>query len=466
MRKVLFTMIFIALSSLGSLWAFRLEPLKILTTLPPPGVALTLPQIIRLSLVFSGASEPTITADEKTFSDLSVQLKKELADYSNESLAEHLLLTLHQKVLRNYSLLQTRVDTLLATGTYNCVSSALVYTILGRALGLDVQAVSVPSHVFCRVVFPGRTVDVETTTAEGFDPGTKKEFHDHFTGATGYTYVPPGNYRERTDINARGLLGLLLQNKIAAYEAEGEPLEALGPALDRWTLERSSQAFETLSLSFQNAVAYRNGREEFPEALELIKNMERWTGTTALVHQLSDTVVSNQANDFLQHNKPEEALKIVEAWQSSGELDAPTADKIRHVAWDNRLTTGLGELSEPEAVKRINAAFQLQEITPERRLALLIWVESQKMIKISNSQGPKAGVLYCAGLPEELRQTPQIRQFETQLKENWAAQIHNEFAALWNSRQSDQAKKVLQEGLQELPESQLLRADWNALENQ
>ncbi|NNM67639.1 MAG: hypothetical protein HKM06_06490 [Spirochaetales bacterium] len=461
---MLFLMIFWTLSALGSLWAFRLEPLKLLKDLPPPGVPLTLPQIIRLSLVFSGASEATTASDEKFLNGLAAQLKNQLSGFSNEALGEHLLLTLHQMIFKNYSLLQTRVDTLLATGAYNCVSSALVYTILGRALGLDVQAVSVPSHVFCRVVFPDRSVDVETTTAEGFDPGTKKEFHDHFTGATGYTYVPPGNYRERTDIGARGLLGLLLQNKIAAYEASGEPLEALGPAIDRWTLERSSQAFETLSLSFQNAIAFQNGREEYPAALELIKNLEKWTGTTALVHRLADTVVSNQANKLLQLNKPEEALKLADDWRSSGELDPQAADKIRQVAWDNQLSTGLDALSEPEAVKKINAAFQSRQISSERRLKLLTWVEGQQLVKTSNTQGPQAGLDYWKGLPEELRQTPQMSEFEAQLKENWAAQIHNDFARLWNSRQPEQAKKILQEGLKELPDSQLLNADWNAIQ--
>ena len=65
---------------------------------------------------------------------------------------------------------QTDVSVLLDTSTYNCVSSAVLYNILGRRLGLDLRAIEVPDHAFS-VLYDGTNhADVETTTSQGFNP--------------------------------------------------------------------------------------------------------------------------------------------------------------------------------------------------------------------------------------------------------------------------------------------------------
>jgi hypothetical protein len=79
-------------------------------------------------------------------------------------------------------------------------------------------------------------VDVETTILYGFDPGTKREFRDAFGKATGFAYVPPGNYRDRTAIDRRTLFSLVLANRIFDAESSGRFFEAVGLAADRWAL--------------------------------------------------------------------------------------------------------------------------------------------------------------------------------------------------------------------------------------
>ena len=49
---------------------------------------------------------------------------------------------------------------MLDTGTFNCVSSATLFNIVCRRLGIEVGAVSQPGHVFSRI--PG--YDVQTTS--------------------------------------------------------------------------------------------------------------------------------------------------------------------------------------------------------------------------------------------------------------------------------------------------------------
>jgi hypothetical protein len=75
---------------------------------------------------------------------------------------------------KGYSAAQTNVSTILDTGKFNCVSSAALYNILGRRLGLDMRAVEVPDHAFS-ILYDGTAhADVETTTAAGFNPARNK----------------------------------------------------------------------------------------------------------------------------------------------------------------------------------------------------------------------------------------------------------------------------------------------------
>ena len=83
--------------------------------------------------------------------------------------AEVLLDRMHELVLtRGYYIDQNDMVVTLKTGTYNCVTSALVFQAAGKRMGLDVRGVLVPTHVYVRVVIDGVSFDVETTSADGF----------------------------------------------------------------------------------------------------------------------------------------------------------------------------------------------------------------------------------------------------------------------------------------------------------
>jgi tetratricopeptide (TPR) repeat protein len=68
---------------------------------------------------------------------------------------------------------QTDIHVVLETGEFNCVSSAALYTIVGRRIGLNVQAVEVPEHMFVLLADGDRKIDVEATDPNGFDPDPK-----------------------------------------------------------------------------------------------------------------------------------------------------------------------------------------------------------------------------------------------------------------------------------------------------
>jgi hypothetical protein len=73
---------------------------------------------------------------------------------------------------------QTDVSKIIETGRFNCVSSAALYNIVGRRLGLDLRGVEVPEHAFSILYDGRRHMDVETTIPEGFNPGRESRSSD------------------------------------------------------------------------------------------------------------------------------------------------------------------------------------------------------------------------------------------------------------------------------------------------
>jgi hypothetical protein len=157
-------------------------------------------------------------------------------DSDERAKAEGVLTFIHENYLQRYNALQTRVDTLFDTGRFNCVSSAVLYVILAKAMNLDVAGVATKDHAFATVTINGEVIDVETTNAYGFDPGNRKDFHDGFGQVTGFAYVSPKNYRDRAAIGTVELVSLILTNRTTELEKARRYSEAVPLAVDRSTL--------------------------------------------------------------------------------------------------------------------------------------------------------------------------------------------------------------------------------------
>ena len=180
--------------------------------------------------------------------------------------AESVLKFLHENLLRAYREDATTLDGILDSGLYNCVSSAVLYMIAARSIGIDVEGVKTSDHAFCVASVDGRSVDVETTNPYGFDPGGKKEFKDSFGRVTGYAYVAPGDYGDRKTIGDRELIGLILSNRASALERSGRFPEAAKLGADYAALcpGPDSRAFQVDRIN--NLVADLAARRDFAGA--------------------------------------------------------------------------------------------------------------------------------------------------------------------------------------------------------
>lgn len=107
---------------------------------------------------------------------------------------------------------QTDLTVLLNTAKYNCVSSATVYNVLGRRLGLDVRGIEVPDHAFSILYDGSRHADVEVTTAQGFDPSRDPITAEKFQQQTGFRYIADRHPEQRREISNIGLISIIYYN--------------------------------------------------------------------------------------------------------------------------------------------------------------------------------------------------------------------------------------------------------------
>jgi len=439
-------------------WGLRLTPLNEAVQRPASGAALDRQGLIDLSLVLSGVNSASLDAYRGVIDRWSQDFRaSEAAQLEPGARAEALLQFLHRR-LKSYSTNQTRLDVLVDRGTYNCVSSAVAYMILGRDAGLDVQAVATTDHAFALVRLPDREVDVETTTPYGFDPGTKTEFVNSF-GQTGFAYVPPGNYTQRKTIGDRQLLGLLVQNRMADLQREGKAEEAVGPAIDRWTFEGTPEAFRTLIDGFSNYGAWLNTRREYAKGLELVDKMVTWTGPVAEAKQLVWAFVNNQVNLLVDKQDYAGAQALTLVWRDRDFLTEAQTSQTLGLVVDRQLTTQARSLPPTVVAEKVEQAFAQGTIKAPRRQELLGFIYGQEVQKVAAAQGPQAAWQYLATLPTDVRGLPTLVKARDVYAYNWSVDVHNRFAKAWNEGRRDDAQALLSEALSQLPDSALLKKD-------
>lgn len=243
----------------------RLDPIPEALTLGRESKDPSIRILVRAALAFSGVSGAALETGTLNLLELARREAAEVASVRDPARkAEMLLDSMHSRYLKRYVEEQSRLDTLLTAGTYNCVSSAVFFMILARSAGLDVQGISAPDHAFCILRLPGSTTfDIETTSRYGFDPGSRKEFHDAFGKITGFAYVSPNQYSRRVPASPGRLATFILSNRIADLDAQGKFAETVGPGVDYYVVEPDSAGRVFLFSRLRNAAGQMYDANEF-----------------------------------------------------------------------------------------------------------------------------------------------------------------------------------------------------------
>ncbi len=394
----------------------EIAPLPFASRLVEAREPLPVDTLIDAALLFSGAPEASLPALRQIMLSHIESLRKAAAGVRDQArLAELALVYMHQKILRTYSYPQARVDTALDSGVFNCVSSAVLYAIFARSLGLSVGGARTTDHAFCTVLVNGNPVDVETTNPYGFNPGQKKDFKDKFGKTTGFSYVPPSNYRDRRSIGEKDLLALILYDRASFAIRNRDFRAAISPAATAYVIVPTEEFLHSLIVSVTNYAAWLGAQGDFQQAQGLIGAVETVYGKNADLDQRRAELFHNQAVTLIENGRLEE----VEALLGGGPDGAPIDKKD----W----------------------------------LDLSVFVVMKRAEVGSRKSGYSEGARVIASGMEKLGREPTLLR-------SYEAYIHNQFAALFNSRRYAEAGNILTAGLSVYPNSRIFLQDKELLE--
>jgi hypothetical protein len=353
---------------------------------------------------------------------------------------DYILAYMHRRFLRTYSARQTRLDTLLSSGGYNCVSSAVLYLILAVSQGLDARGVATRDHAFVIVSRGGESWDVETTNLYGFDPGNRREFQDQFGKLTGFAYVPARNYRDRISLSPLELISLILHNHIADMEQRGRYDVAVPLALSRASL-----------LAGRKNPAVSNFFADPGQDLR-----ER---------------ILNYGASLLNAGKEEEGLRWAVyagpcfAAAAAGEdprwqnyINVLVSNRTVKLCRAGRFTEAYGFLADngslvdPAEYRRLEAVIADGELTTLANGVKQAADVASVMARLDEAES--------AGLLPGSR----ARQLRNHLSLWLATDFHNRFAAAFNRRDYSLARSIVDEGLAEFPNDRRLLGDRSTLE--
>jgi hypothetical protein len=389
----------------------ELSPMPLSEQLSTMREPLPVEVILDASLEFSGASAAAASEVKDKLVVLLRRFRDEVADVSGQAeLGEKALAFLHRNLLTNYSLMQTRVDTAVDTGVYNCVSSAVLYMIFARSVGLSVSGARTPDHAFCVVLANGQQIDVETTNPYGFNPGSKKEFSDSFGKLTGFSYVPPGSYRDRRSIGEKEMLALILYDRVSVYGEARLHREALQPAVSAYALMGTPEMLSVMKISLSNYATSLGMRQDFPGAVQFLD---------AVKASFGGIVDLGDSRRDIYHN-----------W---------TVSLIR----SNDLSNAEMLLAQPAAKASVDDADWMN---------LSVEIVLRRAQAEAGANGSLAAAAVVNDGVRRLGRQPALLQTSQ-------AYMHNAFAVLYNGRKFAEAKALIEQGLALSPDSAMLQQD-------
>ncbi len=421
-------------------------------------------QLIESSLTASGLTGENLDHYINKYKQLIRNFKNELdPSFSNLSIydkGEYILNWAHNNILNNYIEKQTFMDKLIDRGNYNCVSSAVFYLILSKEAGIYTETIETSDHAFCTVKTETGWVDVETTNIFGFDPGTKKEFQQSFN-QTGYNYVPPGNYRNRKQIGDKETVALILQNRMSAMQKQNKHLDAVGIAIDRWTLWENKTSQKDMNDAFRNWAALLNNNGNYIDAFNFLKEVSEKYKLKDINRDLLYSLSYNELIEFTKNKNYTEAEYFLNS--SSKALPEQDLKKLKQILVQEQVSETVKNGTYEQSLPLVRQAYSTSGISRSVWKNWITVLHQNKALEIAQSSGWWNAWQFLKDLPQEEKTLSGIVSSTNTAHDNWSFEIHNQFADLYNSRDVENAELVLKQALKKDPGNKYFLKDLSDL---
>lgn len=232
-----------------------------------------------------------------------------------------LLRALHDTVLLKYDEDATDVDQAVRTGSYNCVSSAILFLIAADGMFEAQSGMLSQRHAFARVSIDHTPIDVEATTKEGFNIDRAKVLTAELTARLLHPGEDPnavkGDLQHPEAVPTLSLIAGVYANRSVALMQRGA-LSQAATALDRATRLASGSArtrFATWRASVINTGA------------TALAAAQRWDDALALL-TLALEGTSAQTRALLRQNIAQVHAQKAQALQKNADWGAAMAELV------------------------------------------------------------------------------------------------------------------------------------------
>ena len=416
----------------------------------------------------AGAAEMEIIA-------AGVEELKAAVPASEREKAEYILGFLHRKYFKTYSVNQTRMDLVLSTGRFNCVSSAVLYTIFASALGIKTGGVATRDHAFVTVYTSSGAIDVETTNPYGFDPGNRREFHDGFGKLTGFVYVPARNYRDRYEVNQLELISLIFTNRITELEKQNRYADAIPLAVNRMVLlsgsgTSSQNALETnlfpepkktlMDRLINHGASLLNAGREI-EALEWAEFASSRYPDSRRWRELTYTALNNHIGKLVNSRRLGEARELIASM--TGRVSPGQRKQLENLITDFELvdlSRSIKNEAQADTVLEAIATVEKQEgLGAERIKELRVFCLLKKAEFIAAARGWNAAIAFTSEAIRAYGSNTSLEEGLRIFRSNRISELHNRFATAFNNQRLEEAREIVRKALEEFPDNRQLLAD-------
>jgi tetratricopeptide (TPR) repeat protein len=305
---------------------------------------------------------------------------------------------------------------------------------------------------------------VETTTAYGFDPGTRREAVDSFTGRTGFSYVPPGNYRQRQDIGEKELISLIYQNRLAALQRQRKWEEAVGIAADRRALAGSEAAENDFRVSITNYAADLDRRKKELEGLDFLNDAAAVLGEGHGLEDTASALLGNAVTYYLREGRISEALTHLDDEELTALVPDDFISRRRQEVREKSLEITLKTAPFEEASAAVNQAYSEDLITESRWEEFTMYLWSNEARRRASGGNWLEGWLFLEDAPSEYAEIRGWSRMADNYSHNAVIVYHNRFAGAFRNGDYTEAREILDEALNYFPDSPMLLRDRTTLD--
>ena len=446
------------------------------------GDELSADEVFMLSLLFSEC--PLDSSEGVQCLKQFDQLKQKVTDEAFlaqplEDRGRAVLKLLYQDYLTTYDFNQTRTNVALQTGVYNCVSSALLYMAVAKAAGLEVRGQKTSEHAFCTVYIPSgagsktnqyKKIDVETTNPYGFNPGSKETIENE-DKIQGYYVVPKKYYSNRQEVSDSLFAGLIAGNICAACIEQDNYKKAIPLGAARYEFVKSEKTkpaiqvrndFDILASNYVNQEV--GSAQIFQSYVEWFTSfIDRW-GMTDYLQKNMDNAFNNLMVYCFDEKNYELAVTAYE--KSKPYLTKNQISQASDILTDILVSSKIEGQPAEVQIQAIDALFEEGQLEPAQEKRALVYLENAWLSILNECMtGRTYGTGYqksCEAL-ERLPDSSKIKKMQKAFYDNCIAIIHNNFADQANAQRFDQARQVLEAGMQVFPDDKTLKNDLNLL---